>query len=70
MTSLCLSRIAALVSVALGASYALGCSDAGASANPASDAASVVDGGGPVANDAGATPNDASVATDAGASCG
>lgn len=67
MTSLRLPRIAALLSVALGASYALGCSDSGPAAAPEADASASVDAGGSVASDAGSAAVDASVASDAGA---
>jgi hypothetical protein len=63
-----LPRIAALFSVALGAAYALGCSDAGSAGGTAIDVPSSSDAGSSVTNDAGSAPVDASAAPDAGTS--
>jgi hypothetical protein len=63
-----LPRIAALFSVALGAAYALGCSDAGSASETTVDAAATFDAGGSPSNDSGSSAQDASVASDAGVS--
>jgi len=68
MTAARLPRRAVIVSVALGAAYAIGCSDSGAAGGSAVNAAASFDAGGPSSNDAGAPARDASVATDAGSS--
>lgn len=67
MTSALLPRRAALLSVALGAAYAIGCSDSGTAPQPAVDASAGVDAGGSPSSDA-ASPRDGAAATDGGSS--
>ncbi len=58
-------RAAAVLSVALGAAFALGCSDSGSAAEPAADASANADTSVPGTSDAGAPATDAAVDVDA-----